>query len=134
MSIEWKSDVSGQITNAYGFTYKLEYEDGFIYYGKKNLYSERKVKKGKKEIALQQDKRASKFKIVRKESDWVRYTSSSDVVKKHVLLSKTILDIAYSKRELTYLETKLLFNSNALEDEKCLNENILGRFFKGNIT
>jgi len=44
---------------------------------------------------------------------------------------KYILKYCYSQKEMTYQEIKALMCSDALEDSKCLNENISGKFFKG---
>ena len=43
---------------------------------------------------------------------------------------RIILQLAYSKKELTYLENKALFSMGVLETEDYLNDNIEGRYFK----
>ena len=43
---------------------------------------------------------------------------------------RVILQCAYSKKELTYLENKILFTLAVLENENYLNDNIEGRYFK----
>ena len=43
---------------------------------------------------------------------------------------RIILQLAYSKKELTYLENKALFSLGVLESEDYLNDNIEGRYFK----
>jgi len=118
----------------YGFIYKITYTDGTYYYGKKNFYSTAKKWLGKKELALQTDKRLKKYKYVSKETKWQDYEGSSKLTKDLTISSKEILAYAVSKIELTYLETKCLFQTEALEDDLCRNENINGKWYKGNIT
>lgn len=127
-------------TNAFGFIYKITYQDPLtfekkFYIGKKQFYSDRTVKKGKKELKSMTDKRGSKKKKVRKESDWLRYQSSNDFLKniEPYFLTKEILILCYSKTELTYQETKHLFTNEVLERDDYLNGNILSKFFKNNL-
>ena len=44
-------------------------------------------------------------------------------------LNRKILQIAYNKKELTYLECKYQFVLEVLEDKQYLNDNILGKFY-----
>jgi hypothetical protein len=44
-------------------------------------------------------------------------------------LKREILEIAYHKKELTYLECKYQFTLGVLESRSYLNDNILGKFF-----
>ncbi len=137
MKHDWKYRL-GYLTEipegAYGFTYLIEIGFYYYYYGRKNFYTERRIPKGKKELAAQ-DGRASKKKLVVKESNWKNYCSSSDEVKKLVQegnhVARTILDICYSKKELTYKENKLLYGN--IEGRNCLNDNISGKIFKKEI-
>ena len=89
---------------------------------------------GKKEIAALTDKRLKKYEIVKKESNWRVYSSSNSFVKykidKGYTYEKHILGVAFSKKHLTYLEAESLFYFKALENKDCLNDNILGKFFK----
>lgn len=121
---------------AVGFVYRIDYidEDGKVrsYIGKKNFWSTRTVKKGKKELAAMTDKRGSKKKKVVKESDWVKYQSSNTFLKscRPETLKKYILELCYSKAELTYKEVKYQFKNDVLESDLWLNSNILNKFFK----
>jgi hypothetical protein len=124
---------------AVGFIYMIKItldERQRMYIGKKNFYSNRKVKKGKKELAAMEDKRGSKHKIVSK-LDYANYCSSNkqikEAVKNGVEIKKYILRICYSKMELTYQETRYLFKLDVLEDDKYLNDNILGRFYRSKL-
>jgi hypothetical protein len=38
--------------------------------------------------------------------------------------------ICKTKKQLTYWETKSLFHYNVLEDERYMNDNILGKFYR----
>lgn len=107
---------------AYGYTYKITYLDGMTYYGKKSFVKQVKLKPRKTD-------RKNAKRIVWKESDWKKYTGSSKEAIGKPILRKEILELAVSKRALTYLETKLLFEKDVLFDDKCLNDCIGGKFW-----
>jgi hypothetical protein len=76
-----------------------------------------------------------KKKVV-KESDWKTYYGSADEVKQWAKttptekLTRVVLRLCKSSKELTYYETKYLFDYNVLADDKIwVNSNILGKFF-----
>ena len=124
---------------AVGFIYAIKItidERPKMYIGKKNFYSNRKVKKGKKELAAMKDKRGSKYKLVRK-LNYEKYHSSNKQIKEAVKngtpCKKYILRICFSKMELTYQETRYLFKLDVLLDDKYLNDNILGRFYRSKL-
>ena len=125
---------------AVGFVYVMNYlaNDGqmYSYIGKKNFFSRRKKKFGKKKLAAMTDKRAKKYEIVIK-PDYKNYFSSNAELKQAYkdgrLIYRTILKICFSKAELTYQETKFQFKHEVLERDEYLNGNILGRFYKGKI-
>ena len=91
-----------------------------------------KKKLGKKEKALWEGKgRPPMYKRVLKESDWKTYYGSHSFIKEANKedLTREILEIAYHKKELTYLECKYQFTLGVLESRSYLNDNILGKFF-----
>ena len=107
---------------AVGFVYLITDTITQKYYiGKKSIYSTRKLPplKGMK-----------RRRTVVSESDWLKYMSSNRDVKKWKDVERYILEFAYTKKELTYLENKALYCLGVLEDEKSMNENISGKFFK----
>lgn len=112
-------------------------EEPYLYIGKKSLWSETNVRKGKRELAQMTDKRGSKKKKLRKESNWLTYNSSNDrliaAIEEGDVVTKEILMYCYSKRSLTYQEEKALYVSEVLEKWQYLNYNISGRHFRGNI-
>lgn len=119
---------------AVGFVYLMTaIVDGkFVkYIGKKNFYADVKTKLGKKELPT--DKRLKQYKRVRKLT-YKNYYSSNEVLKEHYnndgKIERIIIEIAYSKIQLTYLEVKHQFIHEVLEDESYLNNNILGKFYK----
>ena len=122
----------------YGYIYQTTHiPTGKKYVGKKSLIYNLKKKLGKKELALHEGKgRPPKFKMVQKESDWKTYYGSHQFIKEEIKKSnqadfeRIILQLAYSKKELTYLENKALFSLAVLETEDYLNDNIEGRYFK----
>ncbi len=96
--------------SAIGFVYRIDViGTPFYYYGKKNLTSTRG--RGKKKVT--------------KESTWRTYESSSKEIKELIKagkkIKKEILEFAYSKSELTLLETKQIICNGCLEDTDCLN-------------
>jgi len=124
---------------AVGFVYEMEaIIDGksVRYVGKKNFYSTTKKKFGKKALANMTDKRNKKYETVSKAS-YQNYYSSNAVLKEahkaKVSIKRFIVKICFSKMELTYQECKYLFCNDCIIDDKYLNSNILGKFYRGNI-
>ena len=115
----------------FGFIYQTTHiPTGKKYIGKKSLIYNLKKKLGKKEKALLEGKgRPPTFKRVLKESDWKTYYGSHAFIKEANNDERKILQIAYNKKELTYLECKYQFILEVLESKNYLNDNILGKFF-----
>ena len=95
---------------AIGFVYLIKVKDSpYYYYGKKNLTSTRGRGKNKKTT----------------ESTWRNYESSSkelkEMIKNGAKIEKQILEFAYTKSELSLLETKYIICQGALEDINSLN-------------
>jgi hypothetical protein len=124
--------------DAVGFVYMMNYLDHkngtmYSYIGKKNFYTTRKKKFGKKALAAMTDKRAKKYETVIK-LDYENYFSSNVEMKQAYkdgkMIYRTILKICFSKTELTYEEVKAQFKFEVLEKDHYLNGNILGKFYK----
>lgn len=114
--------------NTFGFIYQATYlPTNEKYLGKKVLFFNRTLP------PLKGTKR--KRKVV-KESDWQTYYGSHEKIKillkenKQSEFQREILEFAFNKKHLTYLETKYLFCNNVLENEEYINDNILGKFFR----
>ena len=126
----------------HGFIYHITYSDGTEYIGKKDFFTSKKLPALKSGIPRPDSTRTYKnsngsriyFDIVKQETNWRTYSGSSKLTSNKVPISKEILALASSKRELTYLEVKYLFMYNVLECDSFVNENILGKFFKNNLT
>ena len=118
---------------AFGFIYQTTHlPTNKKYIGKKSLMYNLKKKLGKKEKLLWEGKgRPPVYKRVLKESDWKNYYGSHSFIKEanEEDLKREILEIAYHKKELTYLECKYQFTLGVLESRSYLNDNILGKFF-----
>ena len=119
---------------AVGFIYMIHFTDyDKSYIGRKSFWSSRKRKFGKRESALVTDKRKKKYEIVIKESNWRTYNSSNLDVRSRIACGdkhvKIILDIAYSKKQLSYMEERALFSNKVLETDNFINDNIAGRYF-----
>ena len=128
-------EISDLPENAFGFIYQTTHlPTGKRYIGKKSLIYNLKKKLGKKELAiirLEGKGHPPTFKRVLKESDWKTYYGSHAFIKdaNDDDLERKILQIAYNKKELTYLECKYQFVLEVLEDKLYLNDNILGKFY-----
>ena len=109
--------------NAHGFIYELS----AVIDGKSVRYI------GKKEIAALTDKRVKKYTRVKKLA-YEKYYGSNIVLKEAhaagIPISRKIIQICFSKTELTYMECKYQFSMGVLESDEFLNGNILGRFYK----
>ena len=112
----------------FGFIYEATYiPTREKYLGKKVLFFNRTLP------PLKGNKR--KRKVV-KESDWQTYYGSHTKIKqllsesKQEYFSREILEFAFNKKHLTYLETKHQFCNNVLENTEYINDNILGKFFR----
>ncbi len=133
------TDISQFPPNTFGFVYEVITPEGKKYVGKKVLYYNRKQKLTKKELALYTGRgRKPTHKTIQKESDWKTYYGSNNHLKRLIMenkvtlkdFKKQILELAFNKKHLTYLEAKWLFQLEALEQpEKYYNDNILGKFF-----
>ena len=120
--------------DCFGIIYLIEnLDNGRKYIGKKQIMSNRRTKLGKRALAARTDKRASKFKKTAKESNWLSYTGSNKElnldIKNGQRYKKHILALAYTKAELSYLETKYQFIFDVLETPEYYNGNILGKFY-----
>ena len=113
---------------AIGFVYFIRIPgNGTSYIGKKNFQAN--ITK-----PIPDSKR--RLKSV-KESNWLKYYSSNEIINDlHRLgepIDREILEYAYSKAELTYLECMYMFTFDVLRDPMFLNNNILGKFFRGRV-
>ena len=114
--------------DTFGFIYQVTYlPTNEKYLGKKFIYFSKKLPplkgfKSKRKVSV--------------ESDWKKYYGSHDKIKtllkenKHDDFKREILEFAFNKKHLTYLETKYLFTNNVLENNEYINDNILGKFFR----
>ena len=129
------NDSNFDINEYIGYIYvTLHIPTGRRYIGKKNFFHTLNKKLGKKELAeipVTRGKRPSK-KSVTKESDWKTYYGSSTEVKSLPKdeMTRYVLKLCKTSKQLTYWETKYLFQYNVLEDDHYINDNILGKFFR----
>ena len=142
----------------YAVYFENDNGDVFTYYGKKKWLSETNIislKSGipregnvgrvRKRKPMTEDDLANRTKTqvrngvsskiveydtMMTDNDWRTYTGSCKETEGLIPIYKEIICFARSKRELTYLETKIMFQRGALEDEKCINGNVMGRFFR----
>ncbi len=127
-------EISDLPEGAFGFIYQTTHiPTGKKYIGKKSLMYNRKKKLTKKELLEYAGKkgRTPTHIRVQKESDWKTYYGSHSFIKESNKedLERKILQLAFNKKELTYLECKWQFVLEVLETNKYLNDNILGKFY-----
>ena len=132
------TEISDMPKDVYGFVYLITTDRGKKYIGKKVLFSIRKRKFGKKEAELITDKRRKLYEMVKKESNWKVYTGSNrelnEDIKNGVEYKKEILGYAFTKKHLSYLETKMLFSYGVLETEnEYYNSNINGTYYRKDV-
>jgi hypothetical protein len=123
----------------YGYVYQILCKvNGRCYIGKKNFYSVTTKHFGKKELKTVTDKRLKTYKKITKESNWKDYWGTVNIkedlvadIKKYgkEQFTRTIVALAYSKKELTFLELEHQIFNNVLRDEKSYNNNIAGKYF-----
>ncbi|QIG65990.1 hypothetical protein phiOC_p348 [Ochrobactrum phage vB_OspM_OC] len=120
-------EVTDEDVDGYaGFIYLIEdTETGMKYIGRKYFTSIRKQKK------------STSTRRKRQESDWKSYYSSSLELKEIIetcenpeRFKRSILVLCKTEGDTNYMETKLLFHFNVLEDDNYLNGNILGKYMK----
>jgi hypothetical protein len=129
------NDPNFNINEYVGYIYVTSHmPTGRQYIGKKNFFHTTNKKLGKKElleIPITRGKRPTKKQVV-KESDWKTYYGSSTEIKsllKEEML-RHILKLCKTSKQLTYWETKYLYQYNVLEDDRYINDNILGKFYR----
>ena len=134
------NDPNFNTDDYYGYVYMTtNLETGRQYIGKKIFKHTTNKKLGKKELAAlptQRGRVPSKKKVV-KESDWKTYYGSADEVKQWAKttptdkLTRVVLRLCKSSKELTYYETKYLFIKEVLEyRNNYINDNVLGKFYR----
>jgi hypothetical protein len=110
-----------------GFVYQINNTDtGEYYIGKKIL----KHKRTKPPLKGKKRKRVSYV-----ESDWKTYTGSSSITKKWSLdvCERVILHVCFNRTMMTYYEVYAQFNRDVFSDKNCVNDNILGKFYRDKI-
>ena len=134
-------DISQFPKDTFGFIYQIHNTiDDRYYIGKKQLWSKRNKLLSKKDIKSHREShptgRLPKKKLIITESNWKQYYGSSLELNEDInfmpleSFTRTILDLSFSKRELTYLEAKHLFKNDVLDSCKYYNKNILNKFYK----
>ena len=112
---------------ATGFIYLISNVEGKCYIGKKSLYST---------VTRPPLKGTRRKRKVTKESNWLTYKSSNKLVKEwqdYEITKRVIINYAYTKKHLTYLECHALFTLNVLRSDTFLNDNISGKFFSSDL-
>ena len=112
---------------AVGFVYRiLNRQTEQVYIGKKILLN----KRTRKPLKGYKRKRVDYI-----ESNWFKYTGSNEQTKNWEIKDcyREIIYICYNKTMMTYYETLLQFKEDVLENDKYINDNVLGKFYKKTI-
>jgi len=131
-------DVAEEST--FGFVYMMgaiiDGEKKF-YIGRKTVYSPRKRKLNKKELAARPSKREKDWKWVSHFEKFHDYYSSNKVLEKAhedgIEIKRIILHICHTKAEITFQETRHQFKAEVLSKPEFSNDNILGKFYRSKL-
>lgn len=131
-NIEQLSKANDSNGELYGFIYKLTLihkvsSEELYYYGRKNIFTNRKRKFTKKEISKMTDKRLKTYEYVKKEHDWIYYISSSTFIGENYSdynIRKEILSFCPEDGDIVYEEAKVIICEDCLKDKKCINNGI----------
>lgn len=126
--------------SAIGFIYKItNIVNGKFYIGRKILFNTNNRKLTKKEIAeWSEPGRVPRKKKVIKESDWLKYHGSNKLLnseRKELgddIFNREILQICFSKKQLTYYEVYWQMYYKVLHIDSY-NDNIQGRFYRKDV-
>lgn len=125
-----------------GFVYKItrkkstKYGPEKIYIGKKSLHHSRKTRISKREKLTTPTRKV--FKRVIKESDWITYWGSSDLLKADMKVipesyfRREIIEFCFTKKYLAFCEIEHQFKEDVLRKD-TYNGNILGKYFRKDI-
>ena len=115
--VESHDDLHPECTD---FVYRVTFEDGRMYVGKKAVRAKRKRPplKGKK-----------RCRRVMTDLPFVNYQGSSDEVKDLTPVKKEILYQCRARKAATYLEADYLFDEKALFRDDYINGNIGGTYY-----
>ena len=126
---EGSAFTSADINDFFGFVYRItNLQTGKQYIGRKNFYSKRKPRGGKRRVTS--------------ESDWKQYYGSSDELKADRkifgsdIFKREILSLHETLGKVNFEETRQLFLNNVLTESLTdgtpayYNSNILGRYYR----
>lgn len=120
--------------DAVGFCYLIIHRPTRkIYVGKKHLSAVRRSRISKREKVATKTRKT--YKVTRKDSGWRNYWSSCDELKVDVQkygmieFARVIYAWAHSKKHLTYLELKTMFQFDIMEKDSY-NGNLMGTIYK----
>ena len=110
------------------FVYRITYNDGRKYIGKKRVRAIRRKKPTKAQLAIRKN-------YARKEMTnlpFLKYEGSHDIVGL-VITKKEILYQCSTAKAATYIESALLFELDAIFTDEYLNKNIQGCYFDNDL-
>lgn len=134
------TELSDFPENCVGFVYMItNTTNGKFYIGKKVLHNRLTKQLTKKEIAeWEKPGRVPKKKKVIKESNWLEYNGSNKNLQNDIQaiglqhFTKEILELCYTKKQLTYYEEWWQFRLEVLHSD-TYNDSIAGRYFKKDV-
>jgi len=134
--------VPAKAPQQYGYVYEIEYTTGELYIGKKNfasLLTKEPLKSGEQRpngvfYNKRKNGKIVKLERVKSESNWRDgYVGSTKKGYALKVKKKTMLQIYTDSVNLTFGELEWMVKLNVLRSDIYLNDNILGKFYKGKI-
>jgi hypothetical protein len=112
---------------------------GNWYIGKKIFFNTKKVRLSKKKKLDLKTRKVFEYKKV--ESNWANYYGSSTNIEwlhlidtlGHDKFDREILMFVEGKTKAAFYEAKYLFSDEGMMNDKCMNLNILSKFFKNKL-
>jgi hypothetical protein len=117
----------------------LKVQPGVWYIGKKIMFNTKKSRISKKKKLELKTRKVFEYK--KTESNWVNYYGSSTNVEwlhlietlGHDKFDREILMFVEGKSKAAFYEAKYLFSDEGMMNPKCMNLNILSKFFKNKL-
>jgi hypothetical protein len=109
--------------------YRLLYESGKKYIGKKAVRSMRRLKPTKAQLKIRKNYKRVELKNL----PFADYEGSSLETLGEIVVNKEILYQCSARKAATYIECAMLFGENAIFEDEYLNKNISGTFYDSDL-
>ena len=122
--------------NAIGFVYGIQHTSGKAYIGRKLLTTTRRKKIGVRAKKITKTRKT--YETTVKDSGWMTYTSSCRPLQEEIKadpwsFTKYIIEWAYSRKQLSYLEVKHQMINELLERDSYV-DNVAGKWYRRDVS